>query len=94
MELPGVGEDNLDLTIEDGVVTLRGEKKTEDTRKGDTWYFSERQYGVFRRSFRMPKDADGSKVDAHMKDGVLQITISKLAAKETGSVRKVEIRKS
>ena len=73
---------------------MRGEKKTEDTRKGDAWYFSEGQHGAFRRSFRMPKDADGSKVDAHMKDGVLQITIPKLAAKETGSARKVEIRKS
>ena len=94
MELPGVGEDNIDLTVEDGVVTVRVEKKTEDTRKGDTWYFSERQYGAFRRSFRMPKDADGSKVDAHMMDGVLQITIPKLAAKQTSSARKVEIRKS
>lgn len=73
---------------------MRGEKKTEDTRKGDTWYFSKGQHGAFRRSFRRPRDADGSTVDAHMKDGVLQITIPKLAAKETGSARKVEIRKS
>ena len=58
MELPGVSEDDIELTVDEGVVTVRGEKKTEETRKGDTWFFSERQYGAFRRSFRVPADAD------------------------------------
>ncbi len=94
MELPGVSEGDIELTVDDGVVTVRGEKKTEETKKGDTWFFSERQYGAFRRSFRLPQDADGSKVDAHMKDGVLSITIPKIAKEETDSARKVEIRTS
>ena len=47
MELPGVGEEDIELTVEKGVVTVRGEKKTETEKKGDTWYFSERQYGAF-----------------------------------------------
>ncbi len=91
MELPGVSEADVDLTVEDGVVTVRGEKKTETERKGDTWYFSERQYGAFRRSFRLPADADGASVEAHMKDGVLKITVPKLAPEASTSARKVQI---
>lgn len=94
IELPGVSEDDIDLTVENDVVTVRGEKKTEESRSGDTWFFSERQYGAFRRSFRLPKDADGAKVEAHMKDGVLSVTIPRLGKDDTGAARKVEIRKS
>ena len=94
MELPGVGEDDIELTVENGVVTVRGEKKTETEKKGDTWYFSERQYGAFSRSFRLPQDADGSKASAEMKDGVLHVKVPKLAPKESASPNKVEIRKS
>lgn len=93
MELPGVSEDDIELTVEDGVVTIRGEKKTEEERKGDTWYFSERQYGAFRRSFRVPADADADGVEAHMKDGVLTVTVPKLAPKQE-SARKVTINKA
>ncbi len=94
MELPGVGEDDIEITVDDGVVTVRGEKKTEETRQGDTWFFSERQYGAFRRSFRLPGDADSTHVDAHMKDGVLNITVPKLPAEAPSTARKVTIRKS
>jgi len=91
MELPGVNEEDIDLSVEDGVVTVRGEKKTEATKKGDTWFFSERQYGAFRRSFRLPTDADGAKVEAHMKDGVLNITVPKIVATEADKSRKIKI---
>ena len=91
MELPGVSEDDIDLTVEDGVVTVRGEKKTASEKKGETWYFSERQYGAFRRSFRLPADADGAGIAANMKDGVLKITVPKLTPDEASTARKVEI---
>lgn len=91
MELPGVSEDDIELTVDDGVVTIRGEKKTQTEKKGDTWYFSERQYGAFRRSFRLPADADGSKASASMKDGVLHVTVPKLAPEEASSARKIDI---
>jgi HSP20 family protein len=93
MELPGVSEDDIDLMVEEGVVTIRGEKRTEEEKKGDTWFFSERQYGAFRRSFRLPADADGAKVEAHMKDGVLQITVPKLSTQAAETARKVQIKK-
>lgn len=92
VELPGVAEDDVELSIADGVITLRGEKRSERKEKGETWFFSERQYGAFSRSFRLPPDADVKKVDASMKEGVLNITIPKVAPAATASSR-VKIRK-
>lgn len=83
VELPGVEPENVELSIDDGVLTLKGEKKTSREEKGETWYFSERQYGAFSRSFRMPPDADASKVKADMKDGVLTVTVPRRG--ETGA---------
>ncbi|TDK41102.1 Hsp20/alpha crystallin family protein [Antarcticimicrobium luteum] len=91
MELPGVSEDDIELTVEDGVVTVRGEKKTQQEKKGDTWYFSERQYGAFRRSFRLPEDADGDKAGARMVDGVLHVTVPKRSLEATKEARKINI---
>lgn len=93
LELPGVEEKDVELTVNDGVVQVRGEKKSEREEKGDTWYFSERQFGSFSRSFRLPPDADSGKVDAGLKDGVLTITVPKSAPK-TAEAKKVQIRKS
>jgi len=73
----GVAEGDIELTVHDGVVTVQGEKKTEREEEGETWYFSERQYGAFSRSFRLPPDADEKKVDAGLKDGVLTISVPK-----------------
>ena len=92
MELPGVALDDIELTVEDGVVTVRGEKKTASEKKGDTWYFSERQYGAFRRSFRLPADADGTRASAEMKDGVLHVKVPKLAL-PAARPNRIEIRK-
>ncbi len=92
VELPGVAEDDIDLAVADGVVTLKGEKKTEREEKGETWYFSERQYGSFSRSFRLPPDADPAGVDAALKDGVLTITVPRKAAEAEPEAR-VSIRK-
>jgi HSP20 family protein len=76
-ELPGVAEDDIKLTVENGTLTITGEKKSEREESGDTWYFSERQFGSFSRSFRLPADADEQKVKADLKDGVLTVTIAR-----------------
>lgn len=94
MELPGVAEDDIELSVADGVVTVRGEKRTETREKGDTWFFSERQYGAFRRSFRLPQDADGSKASAEMKDGVLHVKVPKLAPKAEETPNRIKIKKA
>ncbi len=75
IELPGVGEDDLELTVDGGVLSVKGEKRTSREEQGETWFFSERQYGAFSRSFRLPADADEAAVRADLKDGVLSIVV-------------------
>ncbi len=87
MELPGVAEDAIEITVNSGVVTVKGEKSAEREEKGETWFFSERQYGAFSRSFRLPEDADGGAVEAHLKDGVLHISVPKKAPEQPEATR-------
>lgn len=91
VELPGVAEADIDLQVHDGVVTLKGEKKSEREEKGDTWYFSERQYGSFSRSFRLPPDADQEAVAASLSDGVLTISVPRKGDTAPDGARKVTI---
>lgn len=92
MELPGVEEKDIDITVNSGAVTVKGEKSASREEKGETWFFSERQYGSFSRSFRLPDDADGEKVEAHLKDGVLSITLPKRTP-EAPEATKVKIKR-
>lgn len=89
IELPGVEEKDITLSAENGIVTLKGEKKIEREEKGETWFFSERQYGAFSRSYRLPPDADEDKVRADLKNGVLTVTVPK--AKAEAKNRQVKI---
>jgi HSP20 family protein len=93
IELPGVEEKDIDITIDEGMVTVKGEKRESREEKGETWYFSERQYGSFSRTFRLPADADGGKVSADLKDGVLVLSVARMAP-ETAKSRKVPIGKA
>ena len=86
-------EKDISLIAENGLVTLKGEKKTEHEEKGETWYFSERQYGSFSRSFRLPADADESGVRADMKNGVLTVVVPKTKAAAKAD-RKIKINAS
>lgn len=91
MELPGVAEDDVQLTVEDGVVLVKGEKRTSREEKGETWYFSERQFGSFSRSFRLPTDADDAAVKAEMKDGVLTVIVPRKSPETSPAPKKVPI---
>lgn len=72
-ELPGVKEEDIDLTVQDGVLTLRGEKKA--TRKDEERGYSERSYGSFERRITLPQDVDADACSADFADGVLTITL-------------------
>jgi len=87
MELPGVAEEDIHLSTQDGTVTVKGEKHTEHEEQGESWYFSERQYGSFNRSFRLPPDADAGQIEAALKDGVLTITVPKAIPKAPEQAR-------
>jgi HSP20 family protein len=77
VELPGVSLEDINIDVHDNTLTVHGEKKTEREEKGKTYFFSERTYGSFQRSFRLPANVDADKVSASFKDGVLSISIPK-----------------
>lgn len=89
-ELPGMDEDDIDLTIADGVLILSGEKKEEQERNEKGVRLSERRYGSFERRFALPTDANEAKVSATFKKGVLSITLPKDEKAQDRS-RKIEI---
>ncbi|WP_447976901.1 Hsp20/alpha crystallin family protein [Candidatus Nitrospira bockiana] len=76
-ELPEVKKEDVKLTIQDDVLTISGERKSEKEEKGKKYHRVERAYGSFVRSFTLPEDADGSKVSAEYKDGVLLVHLPK-----------------
>lgn len=90
MELPGVEEKDINVAIEDGLLSVTGEKKSESESKGKTWHRVERRYGSFARSLRLPTDADEAKIEAKVKNGLLQLSIPRTAESRQKS-RKIEI---
>ena len=76
-ELPGIKQDDVDITITDDVLTLKGEKKEENEVKDKNYHRIERSYGRFQRSISLPTGVQGSKAKAAYKNGVLQVTIPK-----------------
>jgi HSP20 family protein len=92
-ELPGVDEKDVSVTLANGVLTIKGEKKQEKEEKGENYYVAERSFGSFERSIRMPDTVDEAKVEAKFDKGVLKVT----AAKKPEAVkaeRKIEIKKA
>lgn len=77
LELPGVDADDIEIAVQDDSLIVSGEKRFEREEEGDSFFFSEREYGAFERSFRLPGDADVNGVVADFKNGVLTITIPK-----------------
>jgi HSP20 family protein len=88
-EIPGVAKDDMDVRIENGVLTLRGERKHETEVKEANAYRMERVYGTFTRSFSLPTTVDATKIAATYKDGILEVTVPKA---ETAKPKKVDIR--
>lgn len=77
MELPGVEEKDLDVEFAGDMLTVKGEKKSERSEKDENYHLSERTYGSFERSFRLPDDVDGAKATATFAKGVLSIALPK-----------------
>lgn len=90
MELPGVTEKDIDVSLHDGVLTVKGEKQSERKQEGDGYFFSEREYGRFQRTFRLPADAMASGIAADFTNGVLKITVPKMAEKKA-EAKKIKV---
>jgi HSP20 family protein len=76
-ELPEVRKDDVKVTVENGVLTISGERKMEKEEKGKKYHRVERAYGSFVRSFTLPEDADTEKIQAEFKEGILTIHLPK-----------------
>lgn len=76
-ELPGMKKEDLEINVEERLLTIRGEKKKEEERKGEGYFYSERSYGAFERCIEIPRDVQSDKAHASFKDGVLEVRLPK-----------------
>jgi HSP20 family protein len=89
-ELPGIDEKDIELSTQDGVLTLKGEKRSERREEKENLFLSERSYGTFMRSFRIPENVDPDRVSAQFEKGVLKVRLPK-APEKPSSAKKVAI---
>ncbi len=90
-ELPGLDEKNIEVSLADGVLTIRGEKKAEQEDKGKNYYRRERSYGAFHRAIALPAEVDEAKAEASFKKGVLTITLPKMPEAQQ-RVKKIDVK--
>ncbi len=77
VELPDVKKEDIKVSIDQNMLTIRGERKFEEETKRENYHRVERSYGEFRRTFTLPEFADPGKVNADYKDGILRVTLAK-----------------
>ena len=88
-ELPGMSREDFDLSIENNVITLRGERRFEKKDDGDNYHRVERAYGTFTRSFTLPQTVSAEGANAEYKNGVLRVTLPK---REEVKARRIEVK--
>lgn len=86
-ELPGVDPKDIEITVSQGRLIIKGEKKFEDEEKKDNYHVIERSYGSFQRSVSLPAEVDENKVKANYKDGILTLTMPKSQKSKTVKVK-------
>jgi HSP20 family protein len=91
LELPGMTMDDIDISVSDGLLTIKGEKKVEEEIKEEDRYCSERVYGSFRRTLSVPKDMDENNIHATFDNGVLEVLLPKVEKKKERKARKVKV---
>ena len=91
-ELPGLEEKNIDVSLSGDRLVIKGEKKQEKEEKEKNYYLSERSYGSFQRTFRLPEGIDQDKVGASFAQGVLTVTLPKSAAPAQKPEKKIDIK--
>lgn len=89
IELPGMSKDEVEITHENNVLSVSGERGYSDEQSGTSFHRRERAYGKFHRSFALPKRVHGDRIEAQFTNGVLDITVPKV---EEARPRKIEIR--
>jgi len=86
-ELPGISEEDIHISLSNGLLTIEGQKKAEERQEGETYYIEEIQYGRFSRSLKLPYEPAEKDVNASFKDGVLKVAVLKPQKLKEGSYR-------
>jgi HSP20 family protein len=89
VDLPGLRKEDVRVTVQDGVLTIQGERRLAREEKGVGYHRQERFYGKFLRSFTVPETVDVDRISAEFKDGVLRLTLPK---REPTAGRVIEVR--
>jgi HSP20 family protein len=92
-ELPGLKEDDVEVTLSDGNLVIQGEKRAEKEQKDKNYYRVERSYGSFHRSIPLPTEVDDKKVDASFQNGVLNIVLPKVKPSPAAAAKRIEVRR-
>lgn len=88
-DLPGVKENDLEVTVSGSRLTIKGKREEEKKQETETFYAYERTYGSFTRAFTLPEGCDGAKAHAELKDGVLTLLVPKTAEAQP---RRIDVR--
>jgi HSP20 family protein len=91
-ELPGLEEKDVTVTLANGILAIKGEKKREREEKEENYYLTERSFGRFERSLRLPDTIDTNKIEARFDKGVLKVTAAK-KPEALKAERKIEVKK-
>jgi HSP20 family protein len=85
-EVPGLKQEDIQIEFENGLLTIRGERKLEKS-EGTTWHRVERAYGNFSRSFRLPRTVDAERISASYREGILEIDVPKKEEAKPKNIR-------
>jgi len=91
VDLPGLAREDVNVTLQDNYLTIRGEKKRETESRESSYFHKERVHGAFRRTIELPVAVDARKIDARFKDGVLHVTLPKA---EDAKPKQIEVKVS
>lgn len=90
-ELPGMDEKDIEVSLKDGLLLIKGEKTHDDKKEGKDYYHVERSYGSFQRSIRVPEEVDPDRIEASFKKGLLKIKLPK-SEKEQEKARRIDVK--
>lgn len=86
-DVPGISKDDLNITVENGVLTISGERKREPKKKENSYYLCERFHGSYSRSFQVPPDIDDKSINATLSNGVLQLVLRRSPEAKTRKIK-------
>ncbi|MDZ8118028.1 Hsp20/alpha crystallin family protein [Pontiella agarivorans] len=91
-ELPGLGKEQIEIVLENDVLTVKGEKKAEEQKEDRNCLYSTRQYGSFERKFQLPDSVDQAEVKAHYENGLLMLNLPKKPEAVKPAPRQIEVK--